>query len=264
MKEFGNDEVLPVIEAYACLQGEGKYSGIPHILIRTTGCNLNCQFSDSLCDTAYSSWQPEKGRLTLNDIRKVIEDNPQIDHAFISGGEPTIHPDLVRKLTSLLHGYNYFVAIETNGTHYLENSGLDFITISPKLKNSLPVAGKTIHDVYVNRTVTTQEDAIRHEKNRKAYDPMKKWVDEYSPGDPGGERMYQLKFVVSDGSELEEIRYVQNLLGAPHKNVYLMPEGSTNEYLGKRRQWLMELCIREGYRYTDRLHIIAYGPRRYV
>jgi 7-carboxy-7-deazaguanine synthase len=264
MKEFGNDEVLPVIEAYACLQGEGKYAGIPHLLIRTTGCNLNCQFSDSLCDTAYSSWQPEKGRLTLNDIRNCIEDNPQIDHAFISGGEPTIHPDLVRKLTSLLHDYNYFVAIETNGTHYVENSGLDFITISPKLKNSVPVTGKTIHDVYVNRTATTQEDAARHEKNRKAYDQMKKWVDEYSSGDRGGEGMYQLKFVVSDGSEPEEIRYVQNLLGAPHKNIYLMPEGSTNEYLNKRRQWVMELCIREGYRYTDRLHIIAYGAKRYV
>ena len=40
----------PLGETYTCLQGEGKYMGIPHILIRVTGCRLRCQFSNSFCD----------------------------------------------------------------------------------------------------------------------------------------------------------------------------------------------------------------------
>ena len=37
----------PIGEVYTCLQGEGKYIGIPHILLRVTGCRLRCQFSNS-------------------------------------------------------------------------------------------------------------------------------------------------------------------------------------------------------------------------
>ena len=44
------NKVQPLGETYTCLQGEGKYIGIPHILIRVTGCRLRCQFSNSFCD----------------------------------------------------------------------------------------------------------------------------------------------------------------------------------------------------------------------
>ena len=46
--------------------------------------------------------------------------------------------------------------------------------------------------------------------------------------------------------------------------VWLMPEGLTENQLNVRRAWLMELCEREGYNYTDRLHIIAFGDVRGV
>ena len=34
-------------------------------------------------------------------------------------------------------------------------------------------------------------------------------------------------------------------------------EGLVSEQLNERRVWLMEICEREGYNYTDRLHIIV-------
>ena len=229
----------------------------------------NCMFSDSLCDTAYASWQPEKGNLTLGDLLVMVEANPQIKHAFITGGEPTIHPELVRDLTTLLHKNEIFVAIETNGTRFIENSGLDFITISPKLKNSVPVAGKTISNEYVTKKVATREDADKHEKNRKKYDQMKLWVnnfttDNYDPSFEFKTSIYdfQFKFVITTEDELEEVKYIQELMGIPNDTIYLMPEGNVNEFLIKRRQWLMQICIREGYNYTDRLHILAYGNQR--
>ena len=63
-----SDKVIPINEIYTCLQGEGKLTGVPHILIRVTGCRLRCQFANSFCDTPYSSWGPEKGKFTYQDI----------------------------------------------------------------------------------------------------------------------------------------------------------------------------------------------------
>jgi len=55
------EKKIPVSELYTCLQGEGSLTGVPHILIRVTGCKLRCQFANSFCDTPYASWKPEKG-----------------------------------------------------------------------------------------------------------------------------------------------------------------------------------------------------------
>jgi len=56
----------------------------------------------------------------------------------------------------------------------------------------------------------------------------------------------------------------QKILDIPNEMVWLMPEGLTPEQLSDRRTWLMELCEQEGYNFTDRLHIIAYGDKRGV
>ena len=45
-----SDKIIPINEIYTCLQGEGKLTGVPHILVRVTGCRLRCQFSNSFCD----------------------------------------------------------------------------------------------------------------------------------------------------------------------------------------------------------------------
>ena len=45
---------------------------------------------------------------------------------------------------------------------------------------------------------------------------------------------------------------------------YCMPEGITDEQLNRNRQWLIKECVKRGYNYTDRLHIIAFGTMRGV
>ena len=64
--------------------------------------------------------------------------------------------------------------------------------------------------------------------------------------------------------DLTEVDYIQDILDIPNDKVWLMPEGLTQEQLNERRVWLMELCEQEGYNFTDRLHIIAYGDKRGV
>lgn len=246
------NKVQPLGETYTCLQGEGKYIGIPHILIRVTGCRLRCQFSNSFCDTPYASWKPEKGKFTLNDIVKFYEDNLHIKYTMITGGGPTIHPELLKELCKIGKDYGHTITIETEGSEFVQTVG-DNISLSPKLSNSTPIPGTWMP--FTNREVT-EKDKQQHEKWRCNYEAMEQLINNHPD--------YQLKPVISDEKDLVEVKELQKILGVPNDKVWLMPEGLVEEELNKRRRWLMELCTEQGYNFTDRLHIIAYGDKRGV
>ena len=80
---------------------------------------------------------------------------------------------------------------------------------------------------------------------------------------------YQLKFVASSPSDLDEIAArLAELRGQtggvkvpPHK-VLVMPEGTTLERLRSRADWLGEACKARGWRYAHRLHVELYGNKR--
>ena len=246
------NKTQPLGETYTCLQGEGKYMGMPHILIRVTGCRLRCQFADSFCDTPYASWKPESGKFTLNDIVKVYEDNPQIKHTMITGGGPTLYKKLLQELCIIGKKYNHTITIETEGSEFVQTMG-DNISLSPKLSNSTPIPGTWMS--FANRHVT-ESDKKKHEKWRCNYKAMKQLIDNHPD--------YQLKPVISNLNELAEVKDLQKILNIPNDKVWLMPEGLTEGQLKKRRVWLMELCTELGYNYAERLHIIAYGDKRGV
>ena len=242
----------PLGETYTCLQGEGKYMGIPHILIRVTGCRLRCQFSNSFCDTPYASWKPEGSKFTLEDVVSIYKNNPQIKHTMITGGGPTLFKKLLQELCKIGKLYDHTITIETEGSEFVQTEG-DLISLSPKLSNSTPRPGTWMP--FANREVT-ESDKKKHEKWRKNYKAMKELIDNHPD--------YQLKPVISSLAELGEVKELQRILDIPNDRVWLMPEGLVEEELKKRRVWLMELCTELGYNFADRLHIIAYGDTRGV
>ena len=247
-----NSKILPINEMYTCLQGEGKLTGIPHILIRVSGCRLRCQFANSFCDTPYSSWKPEKGKFTYKDVHEFFVKHPHITHTMITGGGPTLHKEMLIKLCEIAKKNYQHITIETEGSEFVPTMG-DLISLSPKLSNSTPKPGTWMP--YLNREVT-EKDKEKHEKWRCNYDAMKSLIT-YHPD-------YQMKPVISSEKDLEEVKYLQEILDVPNDKVYLMPEGLEPKQLNERRKWLMDLCVREGYNFTDRLHIIAYGDIRGV
>lgn len=228
-----------ICEIYPCLQGEGARAGTPSILVRTLGCNLRCGW----CDTPYTSWQLEKGQYTVDDVRAALEANPQIEEVILTGGEPTLSPEL-GDLIRLCRAKDKKITLETNGTRLIAEEwmrSVDLASLSPKLSNSLP-ADKAI--------------ARRHEADRIHLPVIRQWIE--SAAD------YQLKFVVSTPEDIQEINTLINALSLGKNKIYLMPEGRTQEELQQKRLWLAEICIREGFHYCERLHIIIYGDKRGV
>ena len=253
---MNKDIIQPIIDLHTCIQGEGSLIGVPHILIRLAGCNLRCAFKNSLCDTPYSSWQSEKGKYTLKDVESLMKEQYQIIHVMITGGEPTIHPELLQELIQMCHEREKIVTLETNGTIPWQDvlkPGIspDLVSISPKLKNSIPVSapGKWYET---------------HKSRRENIPAIASWIAHSEKN--------QLKYVVSTEDDIEELqaqlcKIVDCLINKedveiPKLRVFLMPEGDTEEIIAEKRQWLVQRCIELGYSYTDRLHIIIYGTKR--
>jgi 7-carboxy-7-deazaguanine synthase len=101
-------KTLDVIEIYRSIQGEGTHAGYPCVMIRLSGCNLECTW----CDTTYAR---DEG--TRMEIGQVLESIIQFRcrRAEVTGGEPLLQPpslDLMRQLCD--DGYE--TLLETNGS----------------------------------------------------------------------------------------------------------------------------------------------------
>ena len=116
--------VLPVMEHFYTLQGEGLYQGQAAYFIRLGGCDVGCVW----CDVK-ESWDAEKHPLfKIEDLIFNIKKTPA-KIAVITGGEPLIHN--LTTLTSRLKNEGLRTHIETSGSSPLSGNW-DWITLSPK------------------------------------------------------------------------------------------------------------------------------------
>jgi len=228
---------VKISEVFATIQGEGLLLGVPSLFIRTSGCNLRC----SWCDTPYTSWNAEGEDWSQERLLDWVSGFPHYRHVVLTGGEPMMLPALV-PLTRALHEAGKHITIETAGTVY-QPVVCDLMSLSPKLANSTP------HDRENGRY------AEAHEKLRIRPEVLTRLTTEYD---------YQLKFVVSNPSDLAEIEGICRSLNAPPDRVLLMPEGISADTLQQRATWLVEICKQRGYRFCPRLHVLLYGNRRGV
>ncbi|WP_404424573.1 7-carboxy-7-deazaguanine synthase QueE [Nibricoccus sp. IMCC34717] len=226
-----------ISEIFHSLQGEGELTGVPSVFVRTSGCNLRCRW----CDTPYASWNPEGRELAVNEIVAEVQRHPA-RHVVLTGGEPMLAKG-IRELAAALHTLGYHLTIETAATLPPEAIACDLASLSPKLADSTPDAAKA------------GAWRQRHEETRLQPDVIRAWLRHSS---------YQLKFVVSQPSDVDEIDVLLREIGEPvpaHK-VLLMPEGTSLEALRGRSGWLAELCKARGFRYAHRLHVELYGNTR--
>jgi 7-carboxy-7-deazaguanine synthase len=225
--------IVRIAEIFQSVQGEGEFAGIMSVFVRTTGCNLRCWF----CDTPYTSFTPEGPQRSWQDVLNDVLAYDS-EHVVLTGGEPLLQAEIV-PLARALRENRRIVTVETAGTVYRPVES-DLMSISPKLSNSLPIAD--------TRWIE------RHERDRDRVDVMQKLMLD-SP--------YQLKFVVDQPSDLDEIvTYLKTFPEIANDRVWLMPQGIQQEALVEKGNWLAPAAERLGYRFCPRRHIEMYGNLR--
>jgi len=227
---------MRIAEIFHSIQGEGLLTGVPSVFIRTSGCNLRCDW----CDTPYASWKPEGDELPVSEILKKISDWNS-NHIVLTGGEPMIAPDLP-ELAEALKKQGKHITIETAGTIPPNGIPCDLASISPKLSNSTPSPERD--PAWVKK----------HEASRLQPEVISEWIRKYP---------FQFKFVISSENDLAEIKsLLLKLPEIPADRVLLMPEGIDTQTLASRSPWLVDICKREGFRFCPRLHIELFGHKR--
>jgi 7-carboxy-7-deazaguanine synthase len=116
--------LLPVMEHFYTIQGEGFYSGRAAYFVRLGGCDVGCTW----CDVKESWNKDAHPKYTVEEIVSwIVDANASL--CVITGGEPLMHD--LSLLTAALKAKNIQVNIETSGTSPISGT-LDFITFSPK------------------------------------------------------------------------------------------------------------------------------------
>jgi organic radical activating enzyme len=229
-------------EIFASLQGEGPSAGMPVAFVRLSRCNLACTW----CDTAYT-WRftgdnrPHRDAIAFDRKANQVTLSPDDAAAriaalgqkrlVVTGGEPLLQAPALAAM--LAHLPDIAVEIETNGTVAPParlDVRIDQYNVSPKLAHS----GNPV------------ELALIPER-------LDAWAAE--------PRAF-LKFVIAAPEDVDEVLALQRLYRFRPERVFLMAEGTDSATLRARQTWLSELCLKHGFRMSDRLHIHLYGDTR--
>ena len=242
------EKELSVSEVFGpTIQGEGRSQGRTVVFLRLGLCNLDCTW----CDTPYTwDWLGKNGvkydkhveihRIGLSVLTQdlVIRCGTTCNRVVISGGEPMIQQTNLAMLIENLFEHGITCEIETNATIMLneqmlalhEAGAVDF-NCSPKLENS----GVEL-------------------SNRRKPEALQMYAETNS----------MFKFVVSNEQDITEIEEMLAtvLTNVPPYNIYIMPEGTTQEKILPQLQWAFDIASKRGWSLSPRLHVLAYNDKR--
>lgn len=271
---------IKISELFYSVQGEGRYTGVPSVFLRTFGCNFTCSgfgmpkgetsnernliAADSYknyndlplvttgCDS-YASWDVNfkhlSPKLTTDTIADAIVDllpfkEWRDEHLVITGGEPLL--GWQRAYPDLLNHAKMKnlkeITFETNGTQPLHKEFGGYLRFEWGHKN---------------REVTfsvSPKLSCSGEKREDAIIP-EIVVDYQQVG------YTYLKFVVAteeDAMEAIEVTELYRKEGFKGP-VYLMPIGGVESVYAMNNRRVAELAMTHGLRYSDRMHIPLWG-----
>ena len=116
--------LLPLVESFYTIQGEGFHTGKPAFFIRLGGCDVGCRWCDSK-----ESWNPDRfPPVEIEEIVRQAAATPA-KAIVITGGEPMNYP--LGRLCNLLKDYGLDIFLETSGSSPMSGK-FDWICLSPK------------------------------------------------------------------------------------------------------------------------------------
>jgi len=157
-----------------------------------------------------------------------IEDENDV-HIVLTGGEPTL-PAHQSSFSSYVSEIDEtpFVEVETNGTQTVQDefgSIVDQFNVSVKLSNS------------------------GHDKERRINEEA---ILQYIRM---GSSRAVFKFVVASEEDFNEVQELVDEFSIPASQVSLMPAGQRQEQLAQTYPKIAELCKKNGYKFSPRLHV---------
>jgi organic radical activating enzyme len=277
---------IKISELFYSIQGEGRYMGVPSVFLRTFGCNFTCggfgmpkgelsserekinpsdyteygslPLVSTGCDS-YASWDPRFKHLSPSrDVDTLVRDIVELlpfkewreEHLVITGGEPLLgwqrhYPELLShpKMYDLKE-----ITFETNGTQKLHPEFADYLE---------QWTWNRMQDF--DREITFSVSAKLSCSGEKAEDAIKPEVV-VSYQDVG--HVY-LKFVIATEDDAKEaLAAVEQYRDAGFVgNVYFMPVGGVESVYHLNNRTVADLAMKNGVRYSDRLHLPLFGNR---
>ena len=165
------DETLLISEIYRSIQGESTRAGLPCVLVRLAGCNLEC----SWCDTLYARDEAAGERTTIDDVlQKVAELHcPRVE---VTGGEPLLQAGTCELLRRLCEA-GYETLLETNGS--LDIRGVDR-RVRRIVDVKCPSSGQSEGNLWENLSLLTERDEVKFViAERSDYDFARRIVAEH-------------------------------------------------------------------------------------
>ena len=141
-------EMLPLMEEFYTIQGEGAHTGTAAYFIRIGGCDVGCHW----CDVK-ESWNAKLHPPTATD--EIVSNAKQYGNTVvITGGEPLMWS--LDYITSQLQKHQIKTHIETSGAYPF--SGIwDWFCLSPK-KTKLPLDEVYPHANELKMIIHNQSD----------------------------------------------------------------------------------------------------------
>jgi len=167
---------MKINELFYSIQGEGTWTGLPNIFVRTTGCNLRCSF----CDTTYA--YEDGDEMSIEDIINQIATYP-CKYVCLTGGEPLLQSETLALIDNLLKR-NYQICLETNGSLSIEtivNKKSLMISLDVKCPSSGMHEKMRLEDLSLLRTHDQVKCVI---KDKNDYNYAKDILQKYKPNCP--------------------------------------------------------------------------------
>jgi organic radical activating enzyme len=121
---YDKGRLLPVMEEFYTLQGEGYHTGTAAYFLRIGGCDIGCNWCDSKASWSF-------GAHPLISVDEVVERASTFPAraVVVTGGEPSLYP--LDYLCTRLRENGIRTFLETSGAYALTGQW-DWICLSPK------------------------------------------------------------------------------------------------------------------------------------
>ena len=224
-----------ITEQFLTIQGEGRSVGHLAYFIRLAGCNLWCEWCDSM-----HSVDPKlfKGKTFPVDYSKIPADCQLV---VVTGGEPTLFNLVEIKDQLRKNNPARVIEVESNATQF-SSEIVDFFhwNLSPKLKSS--------------KQKSTELDQKRLSHLQEWSDYSKKNLENVI-----------FKFVITSELDLAEVLALTQQYQIPKHLVYLMAEGQLPETQNLSSvEYILSFAKQHSFNFSPRLHIMYWGKTRGV